>query len=301
MPVSPFALEELRDVITSHFPDLAHGRFTLLAEGWDSVAVDVDDRLIFKFPRHELGEQALRREAAILHLVAGAVTLPVPDLTLLETPRVFSRHEKIAGEHLLPADYDSLDEPKRQALGETLGRFYAELHAIAPSAAIAAGMTQADTWLDADEILRRALPVLPDTLRAFAVDAMVAWRDLEPDPYGDIYGFFDGHGWNMAFDHATGRLNGIYDFANSAIGPLHREFVYSSLISPDLTPRIIASYEGHSGRVIDHRRVEVLTSTHWLWELAAEAHLPHLEDMVAHIVFWHGRANIASRAGNRSP
>lgn len=289
MPVSPFELDALRAIIVGRFPEYAAARLTLLSEGWDSVAVDVDDRLIFKFPRHATGEAALRREAAILGIVSAAVTLPVPKLVLFDTPQTFSRHAKLPGEHLLPAQYDGLDDAARQALGETLGQFYAQLHAIAPAAAIAAGLGPVDAWLDADDILRLALPVLPEALHGFARRAMADWRALGPDPYGDIYGFFDGHGWNMAFDHKTNRLNGIYDFADSGIGPLHREFVYSSLVSPDLTPRIIASYERHSGRAIDRKRVDVLTATHWLWELAAQAHLPQRDEMVAHLMFWHGR------------
>lgn len=289
MPASPFELDALRAIIVDRFPELSSSAFTLLAEGWDSVAVDVDDRLIFKFPRHPRGEAALRREVAILGVVGAAVSLPVPELTLFDTPQTFSRHEKIPGGHLLPADYDTLDTAQRQALGERLGLFYAELHAIDPAVAVAAGMVPVDRWLDADEILRLTLPVLPEALKPFAVNAMADWRDLGPDPYGEVYGFFDGHGWNMAFDHATGRLNGIYDFADSGIGALHREFVYSSLVSPDLAPRIIESYERHGGRAIDRRRVEILTSTHWLWELAAEVHLPHVNEMVDHFIFWHGR------------
>ncbi len=287
MPASQFELGSLKHVIVDRFPDLAEARFTLLSEGWDSVAVDVDDRLIFKFPRHALGEEGLRREAGILGLVGAAVSLPVPSLTLFSEPQTFSRHDKIPGEHLLPEQYRALNESARQALGETLGRFYAELHMIKPAQAVAVGAGAADAWLDGDEILRRVRPVLPEPLLSLAETAMKRWRDLGPDPYGQIYGFFDGHGWNMAFDHQAARLNGIYDFGDSGIGPLHREFVYSSIISPDLAPRIIASYERHSGRSIDRDRVAVLTSTHWLWELAVEAHLPeNVAAMLPGVAAW---------------
>ncbi len=74
---------------------------------------------------------------------------------------------------------------------------------------------------------------------------------LPPDPHGQTYGFFDGHGWNMAFDRVRGRLNGIYDFADSGFGPVHQEFIYSNFISPDLTERIAAAYEKASGRTLD--------------------------------------------------
>ncbi len=33
----------------------------------------------------------------------------------------------------------------------------------------------------------------------------------------------------MAFDHETGVLNGVYDFADAAIGPLSREFTYAEI------------------------------------------------------------------------
>ena len=291
MPASQFELDDLKTIIIGRFPELAEGRFTLLAEGWDSVAVDVDDRVIFKFPRHPRGEAALRREVAILGVVGAAVSMRVPSLTLFEAPQTFSRHDKIPGDHLVTAQYEQLDEPARQALGDALGQFYAQLHTIDPAQAAAAGAEPAETWLEADEILRLIQPVLPEALRGFAETTMAQWRDLEPDPYGMIYGFFDGHGWNMAFDHAAGRLNGVYDFADSGIGPLHQEFIYSNLISADLTERIITAYERQTGRHIDRSRVELLTATHRLWELAVEAHLPaHIDALVETVAAWADRS-----------
>lgn len=77
---------------------------------------------------------------------------------------------------------------------------------------------------------------------------MREYAKLPADPLGSIFGFFDGHGWNMAFDSEAGRLNGVYDFADAGIGPLHQEFIYSAFIDADLTERIVAAYERFSGR-----------------------------------------------------
>ncbi len=89
---------------------------------------------------------------------------------------------------------------------------------------------------------------------------------LMPDlPAEDpVFGYFDGHGWNMAFDHEQGVLNGVYDFADAAIGPVSREFTYSNLTAPDLTNRMIPIYEALSGRRIDRRTVALRTSVQHL-------------------------------------
>ncbi len=102
---------------------------------------------------------------------------------------------------------------------------------------------------------RRALPLLPAAWRERAERLVREYAKLPADPLGSIFGFFDGHGWNMAFDSEAGRLNGVYDFADAGIGPLHQEFIYSAFIDADLTERIVAAYERFSGRRLKRRRM----------------------------------------------
>jgi Ser/Thr protein kinase RdoA (MazF antagonist) len=264
----------LRSIITEHHAEFADSKLTLLTEGWDSVAVDVDDRVIFKFPRHAKAEAALRREAALLEIIRPAIALPVPSLMLQERPLLHSRHAKLAGAHLTPALYAELPTAARDELGETLGLFYAQLHAINVSALRAAGARDLVAWLPAEDIHERIAATLPAALEPWAEDALEQWARSPRDPYGATYGFFDGHGWNMAFDPSLGRLNGIYDFGDSGFGPLHQEFIYSNLISPDLTDRIISAYERHTGRRLSRARILLLTDVWRLWEIAMEADDP---------------------------
>lgn len=272
---SPLDPQVLQAVIVKAFPDLSTHAFTPQTRGWDSVAIDVDDRLIFKFPRHEAARGRLVREAALLAIIHPAVTLPVPNMTLHDGPPLFSRHDKLRGGYLEPSRYAELTEPARDRLAQDLALFYAQLHALPAAALEAAGADPIKPWIDPDDILRRAWALLSEPLRRYAERTIAAWRALPPDPHGRTYGFFDGHGWNMAFDPTTQRLNGVYDFGDSGFGELQQEFIYANMISPDLTARIVGRYETLTGRSLDRERIALLFEVLRLSELAEHADDPH--------------------------
>jgi aminoglycoside phosphotransferase (APT) family kinase protein len=265
---SPLAPETLRAVIIGVFPELAGSVFTPQTHGWDSAAIDVDDRLIFKFPRHEAARSRLVCEAGLLAIIGPAVSLPTPRMTLHDGPPLFSRHDKLRGGYLEPHIYAGLAEPARDRLAQDLAQFYAQLHALPAAEMQAAGAGAIQPWLGPDDILRRAWPALDEPLRRYAERTIAAWRALPPDPHGRTYGFFDGHGWNMAFDTGAQRLNGVYDFGDSGFGWLQQEFIYSTMISPDLTVRIVDRYEILTGRLLDRERIALLYEALRLSELA---------------------------------
>jgi aminoglycoside phosphotransferase (APT) family kinase protein len=265
---------EQRRAIIARYPELAGVAFTALDVGWDSLAIDVDDRLIFKFPKHGEAETRLRREVRFLEVIRPNVSMPVPDIKLHEGPPVFSAHAKLKGAYLLADGYARLTEAQRQVTAEKLARFYADLHAISVSRMEEAGALPLPTWLRKEEVLEKALPHLAPQFHSWGRETLDEWAALPADPHGTVFGFYDGHGWNMAFDHGRGTLNGVYDFADAGLGPLQQDFIYSSFIDEDLTLRIIACYERITGKSIDRRRVDILTGTYRLHELAGIAHDP---------------------------
>src|SRR5258706_9685301 len=89
--------ETLRAVIVKVFPDLAAGTFTPQTRGWDSVAIDVDDRLIVKFPRHEPARDRLVRGGAFLAVIPPPGSPPTPQINLHEGAPPFSRHHQLPG------------------------------------------------------------------------------------------------------------------------------------------------------------------------------------------------------------
>ncbi|KQW84556.1 hypothetical protein IB264_06320 [Ensifer sp. ENS11] len=65
-----------------------------------------------------------------------------------------------------------------------------------------------------ETIRGKALPALPADLATLAAETVEAFERLGPDPHGSTYGFFDGHGWNMAFDHGEHRLSELAELVD---------------------------------------------------------------------------------------
>src|SRR6185312_13919255 len=128
--MTAFDVESFRPVIVRAFPHLASAALRPLTAGWESIAIEADQRTIFKFPRDDARQEALRTEASLLAVIRPRITMPVPDMRLHEGPPLFSSHEKLLGEHLLADQYLRLSEKNRDSLARRLGRFYAELHAL---------------------------------------------------------------------------------------------------------------------------------------------------------------------------
>jgi aminoglycoside phosphotransferase (APT) family kinase protein len=274
--------EQYREAIRVVRPDLAGLPMVLHSNGWDSNAVEIGDA-IFKFPKRPEAVPRLEREARFLALVRPRVKLAVPDLKLHRAPMLFSEHRMIPGAIIETAGYDVLSDRQKQAMAETLAGFYAALHTIPVAEAIAAGAEPKPGWPAADEVMPVLRERLPAPVCDFAEVAYAAYDALPAEE--EIFGYFDGHGWNMAFDHERGVLNGVYDFADAAIGPLSREFTYPALTSTDLAERIVPLYEELTGRIIDRRSIAVRLSVQNLSEMA-ELEAPD-EVFAARVVQWH--------------
>jgi aminoglycoside phosphotransferase (APT) family kinase protein len=271
------------DAIAAVRPDLAAAPMVLHNRGWDSDAVEAGGA-IFKFPKRPDAVERLRLEVRILGLVGPRVPLRVPDMRLHETPLLFSEHEMIPGTIIETAGYDALSEAQKQVMADALAGFYAALHAIPVSEARAVGVGPKPEWPAAEIALPVLMERLPEAMHEYARRAFAAYGALPAED--EIFGYFDGHGWNMAFDHDRGVLNGLYDFADAGIGPRSREFVYSNLTSGDLTARIVAAYNRLTGKAIDLKVVAIRTAVQFLSELA-EAEAADLEPFKAGALRWH--------------
>ncbi len=283
LEAGPVDLARYRALIISTLPQFARGRFTVLAHGWDSVALECDG-WIFKFARHPEAEERLRREVQLLEFLRPRVAMQLPQPVLHDGTEPFTQHRKIPGDFLETARYLALDEGRRNALATRMAQLYADLHALPLGRMQQAGAVAVTPWMAPDEILAGAQPKLPKKLHPLLKRTVKAYRKLRIEGDELVYGYFDGHGWNMAFDHATGTLNGVYDFADSGFGSRHRDLSYSNWIAPDLTLRIIDRYEELARIPIDRQLVMLYTSVLRFAELA-EGFLPE-ERALTNVTDW---------------
>ena len=285
MPPGPsLDIDELRQRVAAVAPELADAPFEVLSGGWDSVALDIGDRWIFKFPRTPALIASARREFAVLNLVRPRASLPVPSLRLYEdSAGLFSRHEKIPGRALLPEEYPALDEGQRAALADKLARFHADVHTIPIADARAAGARDVFP-LRPFEQMRTALDASPRTrVLLETVDRVAALPEDRT-----IFGQFDGHGWNMAFDHARGVLNGLYDFGDAGIGTLHRDLGYSAWLDPELCRMVVRRYREITGHPADP---EAAVLSNWALRLSefADGTMAQVTDDAAAALLEHWR------------
>ena len=262
-------IARFRAHVIGTLPQFAGGIFSILSDGWDSVALECDG-WIFKFPRSPEAEVRLRREVALLQFLKPRISITLPQMVMHEGPLPFSQHLKIAGSSLETAEYLQLDEGRRNALAMRMAQLYGELHALPLNRMQQAGATGVDPWMAPDAIVAGAGPRLPRGYKTFLNRTVAAYRKLSISGDELIFGYFDGHGWNMAFDHETGMLNGVFDFADAGFGSRHRDLSYTNWVSADLTLRIIERYEELARVAVDRDLVMLYTSALRLAELARD-------------------------------
>jgi aminoglycoside phosphotransferase (APT) family kinase protein len=267
---------ECRAMVASTLPEFSKTEFELLSGGWDSIAL-IGDGWVFKFPRSDKSRAKLRRESKLLDFLRPRVKMTLPNMILHDGPMLFSQHAIIPGTYIEEAHYDALDGRQRDAMAMRLAQFYAELHALPLPRLHAVGAVPVVPWRRAKDILERAKPMLPKKHLPLLERTMKAYSRTSICGDEMIFGYFDGHGWNMAFDRKTGTLNGLFDFADAGYGPRHRDLSYSNFISADLTLRIIDHYEKMAQRKIDRELVMLYATVLRFAELIDD----HLENDVA--------------------
>jgi aminoglycoside 2''-phosphotransferase len=212
-------------LLDAGFPTLQVQRSTLLGEGWDSVALLVNDQLVFRFAKRPDAAERQAREADLLPLLSDRLPLPVPRYTYTWTDPVWPGkrivgYRLIVGEPLTPtrADYHTTQAAQ-------LGEFVSALHAVPLEEARRHGVMGRDAASLREayrgfftKVRENMLPLFTAQERAaivafwsgyldddacFAFTPTLVHRDLVPE--------------HVLFGPATGNLTGVIDWGDAGI------------------------------------------------------------------------------------
>jgi aminoglycoside phosphotransferase (APT) family kinase protein len=192
---------EVSDLLGGQFPRLRGAPVQPLATGWDSTVFLVDRRWVFRFPRREVALAGMRREIAVLPLLAGRLPLPVPVPELIGTPSAafpwpFWGARLLPGVELAEA---GLPDVARGAAAHDVGRFLAEIGGVLPVDPLRRG----DPGRRAAMARERLDRLVRAGVRAAepAVEALLARAErLGPDPAAPVVVHGDLHARHLLLD-----------------------------------------------------------------------------------------------------
>lgn len=222
----------VRDVVRDQFPPLAVQSVEYLGSGWENDAYLVNHHLVLRFPRYADVARGFEREDRLLTLVAAAAgaSVGIPRITLWGKPSARFPHPFV-GHDLIPGvAADDPSVPWAPELADDLGRALTRIHSI--PAALADDVDVVHVAVSCREPLdelRRQMHLVPEI--GDIAPRGCAWLDAGPVVPADYVGpprfiHNDFSADHIIVSRTTGRLSGIIDWSDAALGDPAQDFSY---------------------------------------------------------------------------
>jgi aminoglycoside phosphotransferase (APT) family kinase protein len=218
--------------IAAHLPGSSRARLRPIGEGDFCLAFRQHTRVV-RVAKHAEAAAALKREACLMSRIAESLPLPVPKPTFHQPAErcAFSSHERIPGAPLTRARWERLPPAAREAAAAELGQFLAALHALPTEPGLRCGLPVIELSAYATALRPAALHLAAhlhvDTARRLEA-ALTAWSNPSSDmwPAAPSLLHRDIAPGHVLFNARSGRLTGVIDFGDLAVGDPARDFVY---------------------------------------------------------------------------
>ena len=249
------SLQLAERLIVKQFPELAPIHVRQIGNGWDNTAVEVNDKIVFRFPRRRVAVGLLEVEIKVLPTIAKQVPLAIPVPTWIGEPTQefdwpFAGYPLLVGTTACRAE---LTNEQRIDLAQPLAEFLCALHQI-PSANMRTIGAPLDEWgrLDVANKTEDNIRQLADNGEVASIDSLMALLHEAPTdwlPADDTVVHGDLYARHILVDEHW-QPSGIIDWGDIHVGdPAVDLAVAYSFIPPQGRDRFFATY----GSVDDQR------------------------------------------------
>jgi len=216
--------------IRAEFPELPFSKAELNDFGEDHAVMLLDDRWVFRFPR---GAEAAARGATERRLLAALTPVSpvaVPHYERVARDGAFAGYRMIAGHELTEAAFAALPRQRQEAVLGEIGAFLRALHALPPT--LLDGLPEGASPDDAAAFVarhaerrQRLAEALGEPLgraadRFYAALPAAVATDRRVVIHGDLT---EDH---VLLDPEAGRLAGVIDFTDAALGDPAYDFAF---------------------------------------------------------------------------
>lgn len=210
--------------IRNIFPELSISKLSLNDKGLNNDVIEVNDELIFRFPKHERAVKKLSKESKVLNLIKNYITLDIP--------KIFYHDREVIGYFMIcgiPLSKDLLKELDRGTIGlvgKQLATFLKQLHRIPKQKILDSDIPNSEIpskyedWLDLyqrlqDEILPRFSSSTQLRVKKHFESFLEDKSNFDYEMkliHGDLAGE------HILFNKKQKHVGGIIDFGNAGLG-----------------------------------------------------------------------------------
>ena len=266
-------MEALGRTLESAFPDLGRvAPLTELGEGFGSLVVETAGGVVFRIGKNSQASVGYALEERLMPVLQPLVTVPVPApqwrlASSEQFPFGLIGYRKLAGQTLHP---ESLAGRDGRGVAADIARFLYDLHRVPRHLASAIGVPgPPDPRLsNVEEVRDEVIPVLRDILSGPEQAQMSEWwdaflKDERMQQYEPVVRHGDLWYEHILVDSSVGKVVGVLDFEDTAIGDPAVDFATQLYLGKDFARLVVDRYAGLGG-VVDplvwHRmgRLQVL-------------------------------------------
>jgi len=274
------ANEGIAALIAARCPGWVVESIVPLGAGDSCDAYLVNGEWVVRVAKHAEAAAGLRREACLLPRIETRFDLRIPIPRLIgddESPTLVA-HPLLPGPALTTGRYARLPRPARDRCAQQVADFLRQMHATDLTLVRQCGVPDTDHRARFGGLLTRARQqptgVLAAPLRAFAESAITRYLNSAASAdYAPVALHGDLSNDHILYDESTGRVTGIIDFGDLAVGDPAWDFVYLfEEHGVDFVNRCVRAYvtSGRPALLERMYRLFVLDTIEWALECAEE-------------------------------